>query len=81
MNIDTATPVENRTRPCAIDAQDALNVCKQCLGVLYCAIETSGSVDKEDVTDAIGLAVTQLHSNLQTVRDHFGMDRKEAAAS
>ena len=75
------TVAETKTRPCAIDAQDALNVCKQALGVLYCAMETSGSVDKEDVTDAIGLATTQLDEHLQIVRAHFGMDEKEGAAA
>jgi hypothetical protein len=38
-------------------------------------------VDKDDITGAIGIAVTQLHGNLQTVRDHFGMDEEEAASS
>jgi hypothetical protein len=74
------TIAETKTRPCAIEAQDALNNIKRCVGVLYCAMEASDSVDKDDVTDAIGFAVGQLHHNLQTVRDHFGMDEKEAAS-
>ena len=74
------TVAETKTRPCAIDAQDALNNIKQCLGVLYCTLEVHGKVDPDDIAGALGLATTQLHSNLQTVRDHFGMDEKEAAS-
>jgi hypothetical protein len=75
----TAVP-ETKTRPCAVDAQDALNNIKRSLGVLYCAMGASDSVDKVDITGAIGVAVTQLCGDLQTVRDHFGMDEKEAAS-
>jgi hypothetical protein len=66
--------------PSAIDAKDALDACKQSLGVLYCAMDVSNRVDSDDVAGALGLAVSQLHQNLQIVRDHFGMDKEEAAS-
>ena len=34
----TAVP-ETNTRPCAIDAQDALNACKKCVSTLSCILE------------------------------------------
>jgi hypothetical protein len=72
------TATETKT-PSALEAQDALNTCKQCLGVLYCALE-AGMAAEEDRFSALDFAVGQLHRNLQTVRDHFGMDEKEAAS-
>jgi Holliday junction resolvasome RuvABC endonuclease subunit len=39
----------------------------------------NGKVDPDDIAGALGLATTHLHSNLQTVRAHFGMDENEAA--
>jgi hypothetical protein len=74
------TVVETKTKPSAVDAQDALNNIRQSLGILYCVLEASDIVEKEDVAGALGLATTHLHRNLQTVRAHFGMDEKEAAS-
>ena len=58
---------------------DALNSCKQSLGVLYCIVEADTAAI-EDRAGALDLAVTQLHINLQIIRNHFGMDKEEAAS-
>jgi hypothetical protein len=44
-------------------------------------LKSATSVDPEDREEALDLAIGQLYHNLQTVRDHFGMDEKKAAAS
>jgi hypothetical protein len=67
--------------PCAIECQDALNNIKQCLGVLFCIMGATNRVDPEDCEAALGLATAELQRNLQTARNHFGMDKKERAAS
>ena len=71
---------ETKTRPSAVECKDALNACMQCLGMFYCIQGAERSADPEDRNGALDLAVGHLHKNLQTVRDHFGMDNEEAAS-
>jgi hypothetical protein len=52
-----------KEKPSEVDAKDAVNACKQGIGVLYGVLEAKDVFD-DDREEALGLAATHLHAQV-----------------
>jgi hypothetical protein len=79
-SISQADSAKAETKPTALDAQNALDFCRQCANALHFICEPDGGMLSEERNDALLITTSMLYEQLQIVRDHFEMDKKEAAS-
>jgi hypothetical protein len=74
------TNTQDSGKPSLINAMDALDRCKNAIGMLRC-IEGAVHLEIEDKEDALGFVANHLDEQVHTLRAYFEMDKEEAASA
>jgi hypothetical protein len=76
---DSTQIKDSAEKPSLAITKDAVNHCKQAIGMLYCII-SANEVDVEDKSAALGFVTNHLEDQVSTLRAYFDMDKKEATS-